>query len=97
MKFEDIVLDLKSAELSCNDKSVQLSHKEFNILKVFLTNPKMTFTKDILIGNVWGVESEATDNNVEVYISFLRKKLRYLDSRVTIKNIHQIGYRVEVE
>lgn len=97
MKFEDIVLDLKSAELSCNDKSVQLSHKEFNILKVFLTNPKMTFTKDILIGNVWGVESEATDNNVEVYISFLRKKLRYLDSRVTIKNIHKIGYRVEVE
>ena len=97
MKFEDLSLDLKSAMLYCNDDSVQLSHKEFNILKVFLSNPTMTFTKDILIGNVWGIESEATDNNVEVYISFLRKKLRYLNSKVTIKNIHKIGYRVEVE
>lgn len=97
MKFEDLSLDLKSAMLYCNDDSVQLSYKEFNILKVFLSNPTMTFTKDILIGNVWGIESEATDNNVEVYISFLRKKLRYLNSKVTIKNIHKIGYRVEVE
>lgn len=97
MKFEDLTLDLRSAELTCNDDCVQLSHKEFNILKIFLSNPTQTFTKDILIGNVWGIESEATDNNVEVYISFIRKKLRYLNSKVTIKNIHKIGYRVEVE
>ena len=97
INFEDLKLDLKSAMLYCNDNSVQLSHKEFNVLKLFLTNPSMTVTKDILIGNVWGIESDATDNNVEVYISFLRKKLRYLDSKVTIKNIHKIGYRIEVE
>lgn len=97
MKFEDLSLDLKSAELTCGANSVQLSHKEFNILKLFLSNPTMTFTKDVLIGNIWGIESEATDNNVEVYISFIRKKLRYLNSSVNIKNIHKIGYRVEVE
>ncbi|MBR3641245.1 MAG: helix-turn-helix domain-containing protein, partial [Oscillibacter sp.] len=71
--------------------------KEFEVLRIFLTNPKMTVTKELLINNVWGVESEATDNNVEVYISFLRKKLRYLRSRVTIRNLQRIGYRLEVE
>ena len=59
-------------------------------------NPSMTVTKDMLISNVWGVESEATDNNVEVYISFIRKKLKYLKSRVTIRNLQKIGYRLEV-
>ena len=97
MCFEDLTLDLRSAELTCNGDCVQLSHKEFNIIKIFLSNPSQTFTKDVLIGNVWGIESEATDNNVEVYISFIRKKLRYLNSKVTIKNIHKISYRVEVE
>ncbi|MBQ9511124.1 MAG: response regulator transcription factor [Clostridia bacterium] len=94
--FEDLTLDLKTAELRCNGESVQLSKKEFEVMKLFLYNPKMTFTKDNLIINAWGMESEATDNNVEVYISFIRKKLKYLKSRVSIKNIQKIGYRLEV-
>ncbi|MBQ4369374.1 MAG: helix-turn-helix domain-containing protein, partial [Oscillospiraceae bacterium] len=78
-------------------ESVQLSRKEFEVMKTFLYNPSMTLTKDILINNAWGSESEATDNNVEVYISFLRKKLKYLKSRVGIRNLQRIGYRLEVE
>ena len=66
-------------------------------MRTFLRNPTMTITKDMLINSVWGMESEATDNNVEVYISFLRKKLKYLKSRVSIKNLQKIGYRLEVE
>jgi DNA-binding response OmpR family regulator len=97
ISYEDLSLNIKSAELFCNNQSVQLSRKEFDVMKTFLYNPKMTVTKDILLNNVWGVESEATDNNVEVYISFLRKKLKYLKSKVTIKNIQKIGYRLEVE
>ena len=76
---------------------MQLSRKEFDVMKVFLYNPTMTVTKETLIVNAWGADSEATDNNVEVYISFLRKKLRYLRSRVTIRNIQRIGYRLEAE
>ncbi len=94
LKYEDLVLDVNSAELSCGGESVQLSHKEFEVLRTFLYNPTMTITTDSLLTNVWGMESDATDNNVEVYISFIRKKLRYLKSKVTIKKIQKIGYRL---
>ena len=97
MDFEDLSLDIKSAALRCGGESVQLSRKEFDVMKVFLYNPTMTITKETLIINAWGADSEATDNNVEVYISFLRKQLRYLRSRVTIRNIQRIGYRLEAE
>ena len=97
VEFEDLSLDIKSAALRCGSESVQLSRKEFDVMKTFLYNPTMTVTKEMLIVNAWGADSEATDNNVEVYISFLRKKLRYLRSRVTIRNIQRIGYRLEAE
>ena len=96
VSYEDLTLGIKSALLSCGEQSVQLSRKEFEVLKIFMYNPSMTVTKDMLISNVWGIESEATDNNVEVYISFIRKKLKYLKSRVTIRTIQKIGYRLEV-
>ncbi len=96
-RYEDLVLDIGAAVLRCGGESVQLSRKEFEVMRTFLRNPTMTITKDMLINSVWGMESEATDNNVEVYISFLRKKLKYLKSRVSIKNLQKIGYRLEVE
>ena len=95
--WEDLSLNVKSALLTCGSESVQLSRKEFEVLRLFLYNPTMIITKDQLIMRVWGVESDATDNNVEVYISFLRKKLKYLKSRVSIKNLQRIGYRLEVD
>ncbi len=97
LSFEDLVLDLRSAILKCNGDNVQLSKKEYEVARIFLLNPKMTVTKETLIINVWGIDSEATDNNVEAYISFLRKKLKYLKSRISIKNIQKIGYRLEVK
>ena len=96
VRFGDLSLDLRSATLHCGQEDVQLSRKEFDVLKIFFYNPGMTITKDLLLDRVWGVESDATDNNVEVYISFLRKKLKYLQSSVSIKNIQRIGYRLEV-
>ena len=96
MTYEDLTLDLQSAALSCGSETVQLSRKEFEVLKTFLYQPSMTISTDTLIINVWGIESEATDNNVEVYISFIRKKLKYLNSRVGIKKLQKIGYRLEV-
>ena len=96
VQFGDLTLDLKSAELVCGAARVQLSRKEFEVLKLFFYNPTATITKEMMIVKVWGVESDATDNNVEVYISFLRKKLKFLKSEVTIKNIQRLGYRLEV-
>ncbi len=95
--WQDLSLNVKSAVLSRGEDSVQLSRKEFEVMRLFLYNPTQIITKDQLIMRVWGVESEATDNNVEVYISFLRKKLKYLRSRVGIRNQQRLGYRLEVE
>lgn len=93
--FEDLTLRLETAQLFCQGESVQLSRKEFEVARFLLSNPHMTVTKEVLIVNVWGIDSEATDNNVEAYISFLRKKLKYLKSTVSIRNIQRIGYRLE--
>lgn len=92
----DLTLDLNTVTLRCGSRDVQLSPKEFQIARLMLAEPQMTFSKDLLISRAWGLDSEATDNNVEAYISFLRKKLRYLGSRVTVKNIQKIGYRLEI-
>ena len=96
LSFGDLLLNLNSAVLSCGGESVQLSRKEFDVLKAFFYNPTMTISTDTLIINVWGIDSDAVDNNVEVYISFIRKKLKYLRSNVSIKKMPRIGYRLEV-
>lgn len=97
IQFEDLTLDLSTVTLHRGERNVQLSPKEFQIVKLMLSEPQMTFPKELLITRAWGMDSEATDNNVEAYISFLRKKLRYLGSKVTIKNLQKIGYRLEVQ
>ena len=91
-----MTLDLNTVTLRRGERDVQLSPKEFALARLMLSEPNMTYSKDLLISRAWGLDSEATDNNVEAYISFLRKKLRYLGSEVTIKNLQKIGYRLEV-
>ena len=95
LSYLDLTLDLNSALLICGSESVQLSKKEFEVLKVFFYQPTMTVTVESLINNVWGADSDATDNNVEVYISFIRKKMKYLHSKVSVKKIQCLGYRLE--
>lgn len=96
LSFGDLTLSLNTAELFCGAKNVQLRPKEFQVARLLLGDPKQTFTKEVIISRAWGMDSEATDNNVEAYISFLRKKLRYLGSRVSIRNLQKIGYRLEM-
>ncbi len=96
LTYGDLSLNIHSAILSCKEKSVQLSRKEFDVMKLFLYNPTATVTTDTVITNVWGTDSEATNNNVEVYISFLRKKLKYLGSAVSFRKLQRLGYRLEV-
>lgn len=93
--FGDLTLDLEKAELRCGDKAVHLGYKEFAIMQRFMQHPQLSISKEELIINVWGTDSDAGENNVEVYISFLRKKLHFLASRVQIVTLRRIGYRLE--
>lgn len=93
--FADISLNLSTGDLSCGEKSIHLNYKEAEILKLLMANPNTAVSKDDLITKVWGYDSDATDNNVEAYISFLRKKLQYLNSNVGITALRKVGYRLE--
>lgn len=95
IEFGDLVLSLSTCELECNGKSIHLAYKEFEIMKLLMYHPKTLTSKEELINSVWGNDSEAIDNNVEAYISFLRKKLLFLKSKVTIKVIRKVGYHLE--
>ncbi|MCI2055749.1 MAG: response regulator transcription factor [Oscillibacter sp.] len=91
----DLRLEQSSFTLSCGDKSVRLSRKEFDMLELLMLNKTQIITKEKLLVKVWGYESDAEDNNVEVYISFLRRKLEHLHSAVKIKTIRMVGYCLE--
>ena len=93
--FGDISLNLESHDLSCGSKSINLSYKEFSIANILISSEGQIVSKDMLISKVWGVESSAVDNNVEAYISFLRKKLKFLGSNTQIETVRKVGYRLE--
>lgn len=95
INFGDISLNLESHDLSCGSKSINLSYKEFSIANILISNKGQIVSKDMLISKVWGVESSAVDNNVEAYISFLRKKLKFLGSNTQIETVRKVGYRLE--
>lgn len=95
IKFGDITLNLSSCQIFTERKSIKLSLKEFQIMELFIKNSNNIVTKEKLIEKVWGFDSDAEYNNVEVYISFLRKKLNYLKSNVSIKTSRGLGYYLE--
>lgn len=82
-------------QLSKGIKSVHLNFKEAEILKLFLSKPEVIISKEEIITKVWGYESDAGSNNVEAYISFLRKKLHFINSDTEIKSVKKMGYRLE--
>lgn len=95
LTFLDISLNLLTYELNCGDKSVKLGLKEFSIMEILIENGNRIISKETLIEKVWGYESDAEYNNVEVYISFLRKKLLHISSGVVIKTVRGVGYCLE--
>lgn len=97
LTFSDMYLNLSTCDLCCNEKSVHLNYKESEIMKILMSNPGKVTTKDDLIVKVWGYDSNAVDNNVEVYISFLRKKLDFIGAAAQIVSLRKIGYRLEVK
>jgi DNA-binding response OmpR family regulator len=95
LTFADLSLDLVTHALRCGGKSVQLSPREFEVLQLLMSSQGRLVNKETLISKVWGMNSDAEDNNVEAYISFLRKKFLYLGSRAAITTLRKVGYRLE--
>ncbi|MEE1318240.1 MAG: response regulator transcription factor [Ruminococcus sp.] len=93
--FADFRFSASTNELSKSLKSVHLNFKEAEILKLFLSKPDTVISKDEIITKVWGYDSDAGSNNVESYMSFLRKKLTFINSSAEIKSIKKLGYRLE--
>ena len=91
----DLSLHLKSAEFSSGMNTVKLALKEFLIMEMLLQNPRQIITKERIIDKIWGGDSEAEYNNVEVYISFLRKKIQFLGAETEIRTSRGIGYSLE--
>ncbi len=97
LKYHDLTLSVSTRTLSCGQKSVRLGFKEFEVLHLLMANTGIILSKEDLINKVWGAESEAEDNNVEAYISFLRKKLSFLNARVQINTVRKVGYRLDID
>lgn len=93
--FGDLELDMAGGVLRCGGKQARLSAKEFELMGQLLRNGEQIIPKETLLLKVWGYESEAESNTVEVYISFLRKKLQYLRSRVQIEAVRRMGYHLK--
>ncbi|MBQ8928269.1 MAG: response regulator transcription factor [Oscillospiraceae bacterium] len=93
--FGDIALNKSTFSLSREGQFVKLSLKEYQIIEMMMVNPKQLIPKERFIEKIWGYESDVEYNNVEVYISFLRKKLGAIGSGVTIKTARGIGYYLE--
>ena len=92
---EDISLDVKNAVLKCsNGNSVRLGEKELRILEYMIANQKRVLSREQIALKIWGYESEVEYNNVEVYMSFVRKKLAFVGSRCEIKALRGIGYEL---
>lgn len=94
-RYGDIEISSQSYVMSKNLKSVNLSSKEYEVMKMLVSNAGNVISKDQFLAKVWGEESDATSNNVEAYMSFLRKKLHYIGSNINIKAVRMLGYKLE--
>jgi len=97
--FGDIVLETKTMNLTHSDTgaSVRLSDKEYRVLEVMVANKGQIMTREQLALKIWGYENEAEYNNVEVYMTFVRKKLNYIGAKTTIKAVRGVGYEMRNE
>ncbi|NLG10135.1 MAG: response regulator transcription factor [Coriobacteriaceae bacterium] len=90
-------LDLQTAELSSPSGSVHLSLKEFEVCRMLMSDREQVLSKQTLLSRIWGLESDTDENNVEAYVSFLRKKLAFIRSDVAVVTLRMLGYRMEVD
>ena len=92
LRFGALCLSLATNELNAKGQSIRLAYKEAELLKLLIANKGVILSKETILRKLWGDESDAVENNVEAYVSFLRKKLGFLQSSVRIQAIRRQGY-----
>ncbi len=109
LEFGDLVLDYsipaigkkifdKNSEKSSDTDidNIKINNKEFQLLEYFMNNPNQVLSKEMIFDRIWGMDNDTMSNNLEAYISFIRKKLKLLDSKVSIKVVRNMGYKMEI-
>ena len=99
LEYGDLQLELTSGMLKnqVNEETVQLGKKEFQLLELFMRSKKQIVTREQIVEKLWGYDCEAEYNNVEVYISFTRRKLKFIHAKTVIRAVRGVGYRLEGE
>ena len=97
LSFGNTSLDLASGMLICGEKSIRLTAREFDVMRFLLQTQGRILSKEVLLSRIWGYESNAVENHVEVYVGFLRKKLARIGSNIRIEAIRRLGYHLEVD
>ena len=97
LEYGDLSLDINKSIVTCknNSQSIELVCKEFQLLEYFMKNNEQILTREQIYDKVWGMENEIESNNLEAYLSFIRKKLKAIDSKVNIKSCRGLGYKME--
>ena len=90
-------LDLGACTLICGEKRVQLSARDFDVMRILLRSQSTILSKEVILARVWGYDSDAVENHVEVYVGFLRKQLHSIGSNIRIEAVRRLGYRLEVD
>ena len=96
MVFGNTELELSTGILRCGEKAIRLTAKEFDVMRQLLRAGQNLISKETLLARVWGYDTEAVDNHVEVYVAFLRKKLKNIGSNIHIEAVRRMGYHLEV-
>ena len=97
LTYGNTTLDLDSATLICGENRVRLSARAFDVMRFLLQSRGRNLSKEVILSRVWGYDSNAVENHVEVYIGFLRKKLASIGSNIRIESIRRLGYHLEVD
>ena len=97
LEFGDLILDLKTSDIinKNNNEKINIINKEFQLLEYFMNNPNQVLSKEMIYDKVWGLENDSISNNLEAYLSFIRKKLKMINSNVQIKALRNLGYKME--
>ncbi|MGN1358730.1 MAG: response regulator transcription factor [Bacilli bacterium] len=98
LTFEDLRLSTKNNQLSCltTNEMIEISCKEYMILEYLMINQKQIVSKENLYDKIWGYDNTIESNNLEAYLSFIRKKIKIIGSKVKIKPIRGLGYKLEI-
>ena len=97
LEYGDIILDYETSKVRCTNggEDVSINNKEFQLLEYFMMNPNQVLSKEMIFDRVWGMDNDSMSNNLEAYISFVRKKLKAIDADVTVKAVRNMGYKIE--